>query len=1154
VRKAFLFGRYKLMKRQTETKEHLINELAEMRRRIAELEKADTERKRAEEALRESESKFQEIYHTANALIMAHDRNWKVVYMNPYACKVLGYEEGEMIGKDIRPMLEKSEYERAEPVRQQVTIDPHMQVEGFEQYYLKKGGGRVLISWNVTAFKDTEGNAVGILGVGQDITERERVEEVLQREKDLAQKYLDVARVMLVVINADEKVSLINRKGCETLGCKEKEIIGKNWFDIFIPERMRTEIRGVFAKLMAGEIEPVEYFENPVLTKSGEERIIAWYNTVLRDDAGNISGTISSGEDITERKRAEEKIDHLTTVLRAIRNVNQLITIEKDSKRMIKGACVELVEARGYFNAWIALLDESSMLVSTAEAGLGKDFTPIVEMLKRGELTACGRRALKQSGVIIIEEPLSTCIDCPLAHKYGDGGAMTVRLEYGRKVYGLMSVSIPRDLAADEEEQTLFREVAGDIAQALHNINLEEERKLAEEALEESEEFSTGLLDNSPTPILVINADTSIRYVNPALEKLTGFSNTELVNLKAPYPWWTEETLKKTSKDLEEATSRGAKRLEELFQKKNGERFWVEITSRQVISHGELDYYLANWVDITERKRAEEERERSTKRVEALHSIAQAVSHSMDMDEMLNQSLDRVLEVMDNDVGGIYLADLQAGILSLKVHSGMSDEYVNSVDLIKLEEEEVKRAIEQKEPVLELDKVFSEANTARIAAAMEKEGLQDYITVPLWSKGVPLGALVIADRRERQFSTDELDLLSAIGNEIAVGIENATLLERTRELSITDELTGLHNRRHFYQVLESEQYRTKRYGRSFSLAMLDLDGFKEYNDRFGHASGDGVLQSFAQTLKSSSRKSDISFRYGGDEFTVILPATDTNRAKQIIDRIRAKWLQTAEAQYPAVEPPLKFSAGIAQFPKDAETGDGLVFLADSALYFAKREEGYRAVLVSDLSAIPPDVLSAATLDQVYALAATVDARDPFTYGHSGRVAEITQTIGKTIGLAEKELADLYAASLLHDVGKVGVPDAVLTKPDVLTEEEWEIIKKHSAEGARIAGYIKGLGAVVPVIKHHHEWYDGTGYPDGLKGEEIPLGARIISVADAYDTMTTARPYRAVVSQQEALEELRRFSGTQFDPELVEAFCRAMNEDKGKVKKRKPASE
>ena len=675
------------------------------------------------------------------------------------------------------------------------------------------------------------------------------------------------------------------------------------------------------------------------------------------------------------------------------------------------------------------------------------------------------------------------------------------------------------------------------------------ERKLAEEALRGSEERYRSLVDHMQDGYVVFHGGR-ISFANRRCAEVVGITVEKLIG---------ENYWKFLAPESQEQASRVYKAIrngkevpqfqEFVYLAEDGHRIPIEASMREITYEGKPSYAVV-LRDITERKRAEEERERSAKRTQALHFITQAVSHSMDMDEMLNQSLDRVLEVMDNDVGGIYLADLQAGILSLKVHSGMSDEYVNSVDLIKLEEEEVKRAIEQKEPVLELDKVFSEANTARIEAAMEKEGLQDYITVPLWSRGVPLGALVVADRRERQFSADELDLLSAIGNEIAVGIENATLLERTRELSLTDELTGLHNRRHFYQVLESEQYRTKRYGRSFSLAMLDLDGFKEYNDRFGHTSGDGVLQSFAQTLKAALRKSDISFRYGGDEFTVILPATDTNRAKQIIDRTRAKWLQTAEAQYPAVEPPLGFSAGIAQFPKDAETGDGLVFLADSALYFAKREGGYRAVLVSDLSAIPPDVLSAATLDQIYALAATVDARDPFTYGHSGRVADIAQTIGKATGLVEKELADLYAASLLHDVGKVGVPDAVLTKPDVLTEEEWEIIKKHSAEGARIAGYIKGLGAVVPVIKHHHEWYDGTGYPDGLKGEEIPLGARIISVADAYDTMTTARPYREVVSQQEALEELRRFSGTQFDPELVEAFCRAMNEDKGKVKKRK----
>jgi diguanylate cyclase (GGDEF)-like protein len=342
-------------------------------------------------------------------------------------------------------------------------------------------------------------------------------------------------------------------------------------------------------------------------------------------------------------------------------------------------------------------------------------------------------------------------------------------------------------------------------------------------------------------------------------------------------------------------------------------------------------------------------------------------------------------------------------------------------------------------------------------------------------------------------------------------------------------------------MIDAEIHRAQRYDRSFSLVLLDIDEFKEYNDRFGHTNGDAVLQSLAQTLKSTLRKSDMAFRYGGDEFTIILPATDAERAKQIIDRIRSKWLQIPKAQYPILESPIGFSAGIAQFPANVETADGLVFLADTALYYAKKEGGYRAVLVSELATIPSDSRSMSVLDQVYALAATVDAKDPYTYGHSTRVAVTAETIGKAIGLSGNELSDLYAAAILHDIGKVGVPDAILTKPGALIEDEWESIKKHAAEGARIFGYIRELRASVSMVRHHHEWYDGSGYPSGLKGAEIPLGARIISVADSYDTMTTPRLYRDVISHEEACKELRRCSGPQFDSELVEAFCQVTDE-------------
>jgi len=185
-------------------------------------------------------------------------------------------------------------------------------------------------------------------------------------------------------------------------------------------------------------------------------------------------------------KQVEERIKHLNLVLRAIRCVNQLIVKERDRDRLLQGACDRLIETRGYYNTWIALLDESGGLVTTAEAGLGKDFTPMVKRLKRGELTACGQEALSQSGVVVTEDPPSACAGCPLSANYGGRGALTVRLAHGGKIYGLLSASIPTHLTADEEEQVLFEEISRDITFALHNIELEEERVRAEKEREQN--------------------------------------------------------------------------------------------------------------------------------------------------------------------------------------------------------------------------------------------------------------------------------------------------------------------------------------------------------------------------------------------------------------------------------------------------------------------------------------------------------------------------------------------------------------------------------------------------------------------------------------------------------------------------------------------
>jgi len=527
--------------------------------------------------------------------------------------------------------------------------------------------------------------------------------------------------------------------------------------------------------------------------------------------------------------------------------------------------------------------------------------------------------------------------------------------------------------------------------------------------------------------------------------------------------------------------------------------------------------------------------------MEAMLSVARAVSEMTSTNKMLTHALERVNEAIPADKSCIYTLDREKRHLIMKACSGVSDKNMRRYASLPLSEGQFKNLLQWTSPVVPFEDIFGRETVRKMKLALGRNRSQSYTVAPLRIKDTVIGILYIVSDEDRIFTGDDIELIRALSYEIAIGIDNAELLERTIAMSLTDELTGLYNRRHFYDSLEMEMYRTKRYGHPFSIALFDLNGFKEYNDRFGHAHGDSVLQMFAKALKSSSRKTDIVCRYGGDEFSIILPSTDDKTAKDIVERFRSRWSNICEKKAPANASPMGFSCGIVEFPHNSESADGLVFLADAAMYCAKTGIENSSVTAAEISAISSDVLRSATRNHIYALAATVDAKDPSTYGHSKRVADMAEKIGKAIGLPPKELSRIYAAALLHDIGKIGVPDSLLTKPGRPTPQEWTILKRHSSEGAKIVGYVGELNDLVPIILHHHEWYNGKGYPDELQGKDIPIGARITSVADAYDTMTTERPYRKIVSSEQACEELIRCSGTQFDPTIVKIWCKAVKE-------------
>jgi diguanylate cyclase (GGDEF)-like protein/putative nucleotidyltransferase with HDIG domain len=343
--------------------------------------------------------------------------------------------------------------------------------------------------------------------------------------------------------------------------------------------------------------------------------------------------------------------------------------------------------------------------------------------------------------------------------------------------------------------------------------------------------------------------------------------------------------------------------------------------------------------------------------------------------------------------------------------------------------------------------------------------------------------------------------------------------EDLARVSRSDPLTGCLNRRGFEERLAAEVSDSARHGHPFALILLDLDQFKFVNDSHGHAAGDDLLCWVVASTTAVLRPRDAFGRLGGDEFAIVMPGAGERDGVVLADRVRA-----------ALAPRISVTTGLACFPADGADRDELYQHADTELYASKHGAASRTAP------------GRRELSWAAALALAVDARMAVPEEHSSAVARYAASIGQELGWSGSELALLRMAAMLHDVGKVSVPDRILRKPGPLTAEEYEEIKRHPVAGADIVQRVEGLEPIVPWVRHSHEHFDGSGYPDGLSGETIPPASRILLVADAYDAMTSHRAYRRAMSPEDALAELRRNSGTQFDPSCVEAFERATSNE------------
>ncbi|MBD3346908.1 MAG: diguanylate cyclase [Chitinivibrionales bacterium] len=428
-------------------------------------------------------------------------------------------------------------------------------------------------------------------------------------------------------------------------------------------------------------------------------------------------------------------------------------------------------------------------------------------------------------------------------------------------------------------------------------------------------------------------------------------------------------------------------------------------------------------------------------------------------------------------------------------------------------------------------------------------GAQDYLVRGNFDAVLIARSIRYAIERQRMLT----ELKFALASEKVLMEELDRKNKELVELSITDGLTGLYNHRFIQERFDFEFKRAKRYGAPLSCMLIDIDHFKSVNDTYGHQFGDLVLTEIADLIKKGSREVDICGRYGGEEFMVVA-SVNADDAMLYATKLH-KSIDEYEFTNGENSIHVTVSIGVVDYHNEVKTKQELIDRADSALYWAKRDgrnlirlwknvEGDDAKesldqlgisgLKSEFMRLSHDI-RATYMESTNALVRAIDAKDHYTQEHSKGVSSYAVQVAKALRLPEKETEIIKYAGLLHDIGKIGISHEILTKKERLKSEEFDILKKHPVIGVSILKDVKFLEKEIPIILHHHEHFDGRGYPHGLKGREIPLGARILAVVDAWDAMTTDREYRRRLSTEEAINELKRFSGTQFDNEIVDAF-------------------
>jgi diguanylate cyclase (GGDEF)-like protein/PAS domain S-box-containing protein len=1004
---------------------------------------------------------------------------------------------------------------------------------------------------------ELEGLKAKMAGLTTGESERKRIDEVLSRFCESTYSTIFNAASDAIFISDVEAARIIdaNDKACEMFCYPKDELLKLTIYDLGMLQEPFTaqEAKRLMDKAADGE---PQLFEWICKDKAGRP---FWVEVNLRRAVvGGKYHLLSVVRDISERKKLEESLAKINETFLAfgpdpIENINRLTAL-----------CGELLDADcALYNRL-----EDGMLCSCGQWKVPEGFNPkndaeghiCYDVIKH-----------KESGVIVIRNLSQTNYantDPNISH-YGLQTYLGCAVKFGGNYVGSLCALYQFDFEPADDDKKIMEIIAS-------AIGVEEERRSAED-ISHLARFS---IDRASDAIFWIDKDARILYVNDMTCKTLGYSQDELMSMKiyAIDPNFPKEIWPSHWKELKE---RGFFTFESIHRKKDGTLMPVEISVNYLEYEG-AEYNFASARDISKRKRQEEALLKRDYQLEILSRTSQHINAILEIPVIMRTLVTAAMELVDASAGTAGL--FQAGKMKFTEYaSGGKVEPINYtfershtlpgwvIDTLK---PYISNAVEHDAHVTpEFQKLF---------------GLYNLVNVPILNrKGELLGCFEIHNKNDKApFDAEDVFMLQGLAASAAVALENAKMLverikaetervklnkdltqsnARLKKLALKDTLTGLYNHQYLNEVIEAEFYRARRYGLPISVVLMDIDYFKSINDVYGHDFGDLVLKQFAGYIKKMVRRYDVLVRFGGEEFIIISPGVDKVKVQILAQRILdAVSLYNFGNKAHIVK--LKLSIAVSSYPDTGIVrGMDLVSSADKILIKVKAAGGnkvFSTYEVGGKKSVPSERLEStdvrflrekidkmnrsgkqSLVEFIFAFAKTIELKDHYTGEHVENTVHYSTELARRFHLPQEEIENIKEASILHDLGKIGISDKILHKKSKLTTKEFDTIKKHPQIAADIIRPIQFMHDIIPLILYHHERWDGKGYPAGLKGEEIPVGARIIAVADVFQALTSHRPYRKAFSKKEAIKMIRDGAGTQFDPNIVDVFLTMIVKEK-----------